>query len=96
MDEEKLELTDGFSPTEIEARTGYLHDYISGQQVKATPEEVDAVQVFARRLVEDYGYAKEQIQTRPQYRVRRNPSDEERSYPTDIAVFCGCGTQNGK
>jgi hypothetical protein len=25
------------------------------------PEEVDAVQVFARRLVEDFGYATEQI-----------------------------------
>jgi len=87
MDEETLEVTDGFSPAEVEARTGYLHDYISGQQVKATPEEVEAVQVFARRLVEDYGYAKEQIQTRPQHRVRRNPSDEEKSYPTDIAVF---------
>lgn len=87
MDEETLEVTDGFSPAEVEARTGYLHDYISGQQVKATPEEVEAVQVFARRLVEDYGYAKEQIQTRPQHRVRRNPSNEEKSYPTDIAVF---------
>jgi len=87
MDEKELEKTDGFSPAEIEAKTGYLRDYISGQTVKATPEEVEAVQVFARRLVEDYGYAKEQIQTRPQHRVRRNPSDEEKSYPTDIAVF---------
>ena len=87
MDEETIEITDGFTPAEVEARTGYLRDYISGQQVKATPEEVEAVQVFARRLVEDYGYAKEQIQTRPQHRVRRNPSDEEKSYPTDIAVF---------
>jgi len=87
MDEETLEITDGFTPAEVEARTGYLRDYISGQQVKATPEEVEAVQVFARRLVEDYGYAKGQIQTRPQHRVRRNPSDEEKSYPTDIAIF---------
>ncbi len=87
MDEKELEKTDGFSPAEVEAKTGYLRDYISGQTVKATPEEVEAVQIFARRLVEDYGYAKEQIQTRPQHRVRRNPSDEEKSYPTDIAVF---------
>jgi type I restriction enzyme M protein len=55
--------------------------------VKATPEEVDAVQVFAGRLVEDYGYDKEQIQTHPQFRVRRRPSDEEKSYPVDIALF---------
>ena len=65
----------------------HLTDFISGDQVRATPEEVDAVQVFARRLVEDYGYNKNQIQTHPQHRVRKRPSDEERSYPVDIAVF---------
>lgn len=67
--------------------TGFLSDYISGTQVRATPEEVEAVQVFARRLVEDYGYSKSQIQTRPQYRVRIRPSDEQKSFPVDIAVF---------
>jgi type I restriction enzyme M protein len=56
-------------------------------EVKATPEETDAVQVFARRLVEDYDYDRSQIQTRPQFRVRKRPSDEEKSYPVDIAVF---------
>lgn len=70
-----------------ELKAGYILDYISGQSVKATPEEVEAVQVFARRLVEDYGYPKEHIHTRPQYRVRKHPSDEEKSYPVDIAVF---------
>lgn len=70
-----------------ELKAGYILDYISGQPVKATPEEVEAVQVFARRLVEDYGYPKENIQTRPQYRVRKHPSDEKKSYPVDIAVF---------
>src|SRR5690349_25172284 len=65
----------------------FVSDYISGTQVRATAEELDAVQVFARRLVEDYGYAKSQIQTRPQYRVRLRPSDEDKSYPVDIAVF---------
>ncbi len=70
-----------------EVKAGYIQDYISGLPVRATPEEVEAVQVFARRLVDDYGYAKEQIQTRPQFRVRRSPSDEAKSYPVDIAVF---------
>jgi type I restriction enzyme M protein len=70
-----------------EVATGYSTDYISGIQVKATPEEVEAVQVFVRRLVEDYGYPPSHIQTRPQYRVRMRPSDEEKSYPVDIAVF---------
>ncbi len=68
-------------------KAGYISDYISGQQVKDSPEERDAVQVFSHRLVEDYGYPKEHIQTRPQYRVRCRPSDEDKSYPVDIAVF---------
>lgn len=38
------------------AREGYLTDYISGQELKATPEETQAVQPFAKKLYEDYGY----------------------------------------
>ena len=72
---------------EVEAREGQIQDFVSGHWVKAGPEEVEAVQIFARRLVEDYGYAKSQIRTRPQYRVRIRPSDEEKSFPVDIAVF---------
>jgi type I restriction enzyme M protein len=75
------------APPGREKKTGHIEDYISGVQVKATPEEVEAVQVFARRLVEDYGYEKSQIQTRPQFRVRKRPSDDEKAYPVDIAVF---------
>lgn len=67
---------------------GHIVDYISGKLVKATPEEVEAVQVFAQRLVEDFGYPKEVITTRPQFRVRPRPSAERtRGYPVDIAVF---------
>jgi type I restriction enzyme M protein len=62
-------------------------DYISGIEVNATPEEVDAVQVFARQLVEDYGYPKTHLQTRPQHRVKVRPSDAKKEYPVDIAVF---------
>ena len=72
---------------EVEGREGQIQDFVSGHWVKAGPEEVEAVQIFARRLVEDYGYSKGQIQTRPQYRVRIRPSDEDKSYPVDIAVF---------
>jgi len=73
-----------------EIKDGYILDYISGQEVKATSEEVEATQVFSKRLVEEYGYSKENIQTRPQYFVRRTPSDEtKREFPVDIAVFCG-------
>lgn len=75
-------------PEKAEAmKSGYVRDFISDQPVRATPEELQAVQVFARRLVDDYGYPKSHIVTRPQHRVRSRPSDEERSYPVDIAVF---------
>jgi len=72
---------------DVTARDGYLFDFISGVEIRATPEEVDAVQVFSRRLVEDFGYPKELVRTRPQFHVRRRPSDEKKSYPVDIAVF---------
>src|SRR3989338_8250234 len=72
---------------ETEEREGQIQDYVSGHWVKAGPEEVDAVQIFSRRLIEDYDYPKTHIQTRPQFRVRKRPSDEEKSYPVDIAVF---------
>ncbi|PWH84982.1 N-6 DNA methylase [Brumimicrobium oceani] len=68
-------------------KEGYLFDYISGQEIKATPEEVDAVQPFSIQLVEDYGYPKELIQTRPQFRVKARPSDTTKQYPVDIAIF---------
>lgn len=66
---------------------GYISDFISGKRVRATPEEVEAVQVFSRALVEEYGYPKDHIQTRPQFRVKARPSDVKKEYPVDIAVF---------
>jgi len=65
---------------------GYIIDYISGSKVKAKPEEVEAVQVFSKQLVEDYNYPKEHIQTKPQYRVKQRPSGGK-EFPVDIAVF---------
>jgi type I restriction enzyme M protein len=64
-----------------------LIDYISGVEINATPEEIEAVQAFSKQLVEDYGYPKEHIQTHPQYRVKLRPSDIKKEYPVDIAVF---------
>ena len=61
-------------------------DYISGIEIPAGPEELQATQPFSRRLVEDYGYPKNEIQTRPQLKVKASPSDSG-SYPVDIAVF---------
>ena len=68
-------------------KEGYIIDYVSGQSIKATAEEIEAVQVFSRQLVEDYNYPKDHIQTRPQFRVKRRPSDLKKEYPIDIAVF---------
>lgn len=73
--------------TDIPLREGYINDYISGLPVRDTPEEREAVQVFAQILVEDYGYPKTYIQTRPQWRVKARPSDAKKEYPVDIAVF---------
>lgn len=66
---------------------GYIADYISGNEVRATPEELQAVQVFAKQLVNDYGYPKKLIKTHPQHRVKVRPSDANGKYPVDIAVF---------
>ncbi|HVN26326.1 MAG TPA: hypothetical protein VMT99_01580 [Candidatus Paceibacterota bacterium] len=49
---------------------GYIEDFVSGLAVKATQEEIEAVQVFSKQLVEDYGYPRDVIQTRPQFRVK--------------------------
>lgn len=64
-----------------------IKDLISGQEVKATPEEIEAVQVFSKQLIEDYNYPRDHIQTRPQYRVKIRPSDTKKEYPIDIAIF---------
>ena len=80
-------LTDKSSSGYEELKSAHVVDFISGKHVKATLEEVEAVQVFSRRLVEDYGYPKGHLLTRPQYRVRKRPSDDAKAYPVDIAVF---------
>ena len=71
----------------MDPKEGYINDFISGISIRATPEEVEAVQVFSHILVEDYGYPKKSIQTRPQWRVKARPSDKKKEYPVDIAIF---------
>ena len=65
----------------------FLTDFVSGKRVRATPEQRDAVQVFARRLVDELGYDRSLLQTQPQFRIRHAPSDSKGRYPVDIAVF---------
>ena len=64
----------------------YIVDFISGEKIKAGPEELEAAQILSRRLVEEFGYPKTHIQTRPQFRIKASPSADE-IYPIDIAVF---------
>jgi type I restriction enzyme M protein len=70
-------------------------DFISSKTVRLTPEERDAVQPFARALVQDYGYPKSHIQTHPQWRVSASPSDTKKTYPVDIVVFANEQHEDG-
>ena len=80
----------------VAAPADTLIDYITGEPVRATPEERDAVQVMLRRLVEDFSYPKSYIQSHPQHRVRRSPSDASGSFPVDIAVFTSDAKQESE
>lgn len=78
---------DTIAKTGTVLKDGYIEDFISQTPVRATPEEVEAVQVFSKILVNDYGYPKTRLQTRPQWRVKIRPSDTKKEYPIDIGVF---------
>jgi len=63
-----------------------IYDYITGNEVRSGKKEQLVVNEFSKQLVEELKYSKDQIQTRPQFRVRISPSGKEH-YPVDIAVF---------
>lgn len=69
------------TPSDDEAPDGKLIDFVSGALIPAKPEEMLAVQPFARQLVEDYGYPKTHLRTRPQWHVKASPSDFAKSLP---------------
>jgi len=65
----------------------FVHDYITGEIVrKGVKEHREAVNIFSKKLIEELGYSKKQIQTIPQFRVKVSPSGQEK-YPVDIVVF---------
>ena len=68
-----------FGLSTVESKFNHIVDFISGEGIKAMLEEVEALQVYARRLFEDYGYERSQGQTHPQFPVCMHPSDEEKS-----------------
>ena len=74
-----------FKPTEeFETKEGYIKDPISGRLVKITPERVEAKLIFAERLINEYGYSKDQIQTFPEFYIQKGST---KIGPADIVVF---------
>lgn len=61
---------------------------VSDKEVILTEEE-KVRQDYLKRLIDDYGYKKEDIKT--EYYVKKSPSDIRKSLPVDIAIF-----ENGK
>lgn len=63
-------------------------DQLSGREVIAGPEELDATQPLLFYLTQKLGWNPNQIISRPQWRVPKQPSGARSSgYPVDIAVF---------
>lgn len=63
-------------------------DALSGRQVPAGPEEVDATQPLVFYLTQRLGWKPGQLMTRPQWRVPRSPSGSRTAgYPVDLAIF---------
>lgn len=63
-------------------------DVLSGREVHAGPEEVEATQPMLFYLTQRLGWHSGQIMTRPQWRVPRSPSAARQAgYPVDIAIF---------
>lgn len=63
-------------------------DVLSGREVPAGPEEVEATQPMLFYLTQRLGWHPAQIMARPQWRVPRSPSGSRQAgYPVDIAIF---------
>jgi hypothetical protein len=57
-----------FKITEEATKEGYVKD-VTGDWLRATPEVLDAKIVFADRLVNEFGYSPEQLQTKPEFYI---------------------------
>jgi type I restriction enzyme M protein len=69
---------------EFETKNGYIKDPVSDKFVKITPERVEAKIVFAEKLINEYGYSKDQIQTFPEFYIQKGST---KIGPADIVVF---------
>jgi type I restriction enzyme M protein len=63
------------------AKEGYIIDYVTGKEIKATPEE-EVRQTYEKKLVEEYGYSKNQIDIN--FMIQKG---SQKIGPADIAVF---------
>lgn len=70
----------------VEGKEGYVKDYLTEKLVRAGPEELDARQIFEKRLVEEYGYLKNQISGAGEEFYIQKGSNEKVG-PADIVVF---------
>lgn len=66
---------------EVKEKVGYIKDYATGKLVKERPEEGPR-QIFERRLVEEYGYSKDQIEI--EFWIQKGTRTIG---PADIVVF---------
>lgn len=66
----------------VEEKEGYVRDYLSGDLIKANPEEIEARQVFLKKLVEEYGYPKSHLDTEVEIKKGSNKIG-----PADIVVY---------
>ncbi len=66
---------------EPEEKKGFVRDFITGRWLKGRPEEGPR-QILEKRLVEEYGYSKNQIEI--EFPVQKG---SRRIGPTDISVF---------
>jgi type I restriction enzyme M protein len=71
-----------FRPTEeLETKEGYIRDFATGKLIKYKPEEGPR-QIFEKRLVEEYGYSKDQIEI--EFLIQKG---SRKIGPADIVVF---------
>lgn len=63
-----------------------IKDYVTGLEVNATPEEIEAVQPLSQELNMIYQYPKSCLKTHPQFRICQSPGSSE-TYPLDITIF---------
>ncbi len=71
-----------YKPTEeLEAKEGYVNDFLTNRLIRLTPEE-EVRQIMLMRLVQEYEYPKEWIKT--EFEIQKG---SKRIGPADIVVF---------